>query len=179
MSIVHSSQGSMDPQPQPERRSFLGLMICIINTGIAAFMAVTLGRFVAGPKTSTASEPEWLDAGSISDVPDGKPARLNVTVAQDAGWAQFDNQQSVWIVKKGDNVQVFSAVCPHLGCSVNTNANGFICPCHTSTWNINGQRMGGPTLRGLDTLEHKIEDGTLKVKYQFFKQGLAGKEPIA
>jgi len=164
---------------QSERRTFLGVLIGLINTGIAAFVAITLGRFVAGPKTTASSEPEWLEAGSMTDLQDGKPTKLTVTVAQDAGWAKFDNQQSVWVVKKGDSVNVFSAVCPHLGCSVNSNPKGFICPCHTSTWNIDGQKSGGPTLRGLDVLEHKVENGQLKVKYRFFKQGLSGKEPIA
>jgi len=115
----------------------------------------------------------------VADVPNALPTKLNVDIVQDAGWAQINNQQSVWVVKKGDTISVYSAVCPHLGCSINISENGFACPCHHSTWSGDGAKTGGPTLRGMDTLDHKVENGVLKVKYQYFKQGLAGKESLA
>jgi Rieske Fe-S protein len=81
----------------------------------------------------------------------------------------------VWIVKKGDQVTVFSSVCPHLGCTINEKPNGFGCVCHNSSWRLTGETSGGPAPRGMDSLEHKVEEGILKVKYQTFKQGLAEK----
>jgi len=179
MEIKSSSSQIVDNHPESGRRSFLGVVIGVINTGIAGFLAVTLGRFVSGPKTAASSGPEWMEAGPVADVPNALPTKLNVDIVQDAGWAQINNQQSVWVVKKSDTISVYSAVCPHLGCSINTSENGFACPCHRSTWSIDGAKTGGPTLRGMDTLDHKVEDGVLKVKYQYFRQGLAGKEPLA
>jgi hypothetical protein len=39
--------------------------------------------------------------------------------------------------------------------------------------------VGGPAPRGMDTLEYRIEDGTLQVKYRFFRQGVPDKQVIA
>ncbi|MGH9899639.1 MAG: ubiquinol-cytochrome c reductase iron-sulfur subunit [Pyrinomonadaceae bacterium] len=164
-----------------KRRSFFGLIIGLIYAGIAGFMGTILARYAVGPADSESAEPGWVDAGILEDLPDGKPVKHNIAVTQNAGWAEFYNQQSVWILKRSDTITVFSAVCPHLGCSVNTNtnANGFMCPCHNSAWSVDGERIAGPTLRGLDILEHKIENGQIKVKYLFFKQGIAGKELLS
>src|SRR5215470_16902967 len=84
-----------------------------------------------------------------------------ILVAQNAGWGRFTSEQAVWLIKKGDQVTVFSSVCPHLGCTVNESANGFGCVCHNSSWTRDGETSGGPTPRGLDRLEHKVENGVL------------------
>ena len=84
----------------------------------------------------------------------------------------------MWLLRKGEDVKVFSAVCPHLGCTVNVNAEGFLCACHESKWNVSGQTLSGPAPRGLDTLETRVTDGKLQVRYQDFKQGIATKEAI-
>jgi Rieske Fe-S protein len=76
-------------------------------------------------------------------------------------------------------VKVFSGVCPHLGCSVNAKAEKFICACHNSEWNVEGALLTGPSPRGLDTLEFRVDDKKLKVKYQDFKQGLTTKEVLS
>ncbi|MFI5176641.1 MAG: ubiquinol-cytochrome c reductase iron-sulfur subunit, partial [Terriglobia bacterium] len=99
--------------------------------------------------------------------------------SQDAGWGKFNSQRLIWILRDGSRLVVFSATCPHLGCTVNAASNGFMCPCHGSAWTRDGQRLGGPTLRGLDTLDHRVEEGVLKVKYEFFKQSNAAKEIIS
>jgi Rieske Fe-S protein len=78
-------------------------------------------------------------------------------------------------VKNEQQLTVFSSVCPHLGCTINANANGFGCVCHNSAWNGSGDKLGGPSPRALDVLEHKIEGDVLKVRYQSFKQGVAEK----
>src|SRR5437016_1323987 len=103
MEIRSSSSQIADNDLESGRRSFLGIAIGVINTGIAAFLAVTIGRYTSGPKTAVSTELEWLEAGAISDIPDAKPTKLNVDVVQNAGWAKFNNQQSVWVVKKGDS----------------------------------------------------------------------------
>ena len=58
-------------------------------------------------------------------------------------------------------------------------AEKFICACHNSEWNAEGATLAGPTPRGLDTLEFRVEDDKLKVKYQDFKQGITTKEVLS
>lgn len=173
---IHHEAGNAATE---ERRSFLGIISGLIATGISAVLGVNLGRFTLGPAlTPAAGVADWTDAGTLADIPDGKLIKRNIVVAQEAGWGKFIADRAVWVVKKGDEVKVFTAVCPHLGCTVQTNAAGFLCACHNSQWNETGQTLAGPAPRGLDVLEHRVEDGQLKVRYQNFKQGISAKEVI-
>ncbi|MCG3164096.1 MAG: Cytochrome b6-f complex iron-sulfur subunit [Acidobacteria bacterium] len=165
--------------PVPERRSFLGLISGLIVAGISAVLGVTIGRFSIGPAFTASSGQDWTELGPLDEFAEGKLVKKNVIVSQDAGWGKFQSQRSVWVVRKGDDVKVFSGVCPHLGCSVNTRADKFICACHGSEWNDNGDTLAGPTPRGLDTLEFRVEDNKLKVKYQDFKQAITEKQVLS
>jgi len=42
-----------------------------------------------------------------------------------------------------------------------------------------GKLLGGPPPRSLDQLETKVEDGTLKTQYQFFRPLIHTKEELA
>jgi nitrite reductase/ring-hydroxylating ferredoxin subunit len=161
-----------------ERRSLLGIVVALIASAITAVLGVTIGRFTIAPALSTGDLSEWADVGPLGEITEGAPVKRNVVVSQDAGWGRFNSQRLVWINRKGDDIKVYSAVCPHLGCTINQTANGFICPCHGSAWNQEGEKLGGPAPRSMDLLEHRIEGDTLKVRYQYFKQGAAERERI-
>lgn len=167
------------PENPPERRTFLGVLSGLIAAGISAVLGVNIGRFALGTAFSKAGEAGWAEAGTLADIPEGKLTKRNLVVSQIAGWGNFTAERAVWVVRKGDDVKVFTAVCPHLGCTVQGNAEGFMCACHNSRWNEAGQTQSGPAPRGLDTLEHRVEGGKLQVRYQDFKQGLPAKEVIA
>ena len=55
--------------------------------------------------------------------------------------------------------------CTHLGCSVpwDQAANAFICPCHSSEFNANGELLSPPAPRPLDLFALVIEDGQVKI----------------
>ena len=161
------------------RRSFLGYVIGLIISGITAVLGVTIGRYSIAPALLPADASEWADAGLVEDIPEGKPVKRNVVVSRTAGWASFNSQQLVWVTKKGESITVFSAICPHLGCTVNEAAKGFICACHGSAWSAQGEKIAGPTPRNMDMLENRVEGDLLKIKYQYFKQGMPQKEEIS
>jgi menaquinol-cytochrome c reductase iron-sulfur subunit len=177
MAIEYDHEASA--APAPERRSFLGLVSGLIVAGVSAVLGVTIGRYSISPAFSTSNEREWSDLGSLDEFAEGSLVKKNVIVSQDAGWGRFQTQRSVWVVRKGESVKVFSGVCPHLGCSVNTRVDKFICACHGSEWDVEGSTLAGPTPRGLDTLEFRVEANKLKVRYQDFKQGSAAKEVLS
>ena len=78
--------------------------------------------------------------------------------------------------KRGGEVKAFSAVCPHLGCSVNATANGaYACPCHTSAFDKDGRKQSGPSPRDLDALATKVEDGVVAVDFKKFRIGVGEK----
>lgn len=173
MSVHH------DADQSGERRSFLGVLSGLIAAGITAVLGVNIGRFSLGPAFSKASQADWAEAGKLAEIPEGKLTKRNLVVSQVAGWGNFTAERAVWVVRKGEDIKVFTAVCPHLGCTVNVNAQGFLCACHNSTWNEAGTTLAGPSPRSLDSLEHKVEGGKLMVRYQDFKQGIPTKEALS
>jgi Rieske Fe-S protein len=167
--------------PPPQRRSFLGMLAGLITAGIGAVVATTIGRYAVEPifTNSTLGGGGWTDLGPVSAFEEGKLIKKSISIGQDAGWGKFQAERSIWIVRAGDKVQVFSGVCPHLGCSVGAEDEKFVCTCHGSHWDQAGQVTGGPSPRGLDALEHRIEGGSLQIRYQYFKQGSAVKEVLS
>jgi Rieske Fe-S protein len=67
-----------------------------------------------------------------------------------------------------------------LGCRTNWHPElqKFICPCHNSIFSITGKVLGGPSPRPLDTLSHKVEEGTLYVQWEQFETGIPEKVRI-
>ena len=175
MSVHHEASGPASE----ERRSVLGIISGLIAAGITAVLGINLGRFTLGPALAPSTGvADWTEAGALADIPDGKLTKRNIVVAQEAGWGKFVADRAIWVVKKGDDVKVFSAVCPHLGCTVQASATGFLCACHNSQFDESGKMLSGVSPRGMDTLEYRVEDGKLKVRYQNFKQGISAKEVI-
>lgn len=174
MSVHHASE-----ENHSERRTFLGVLSGLIAAGISAVMGVTIGRFAISPALTSASAEAWTEVGPLADIPEGKLTRKNVIVSQSAGWGEFNSQKLVWVLRNGEKITIFTAVCPHLGCTVNARDEAFICACHNSKWDVAGKALTGPTPRGLDELEHKVEGDVLKVKYLDFKQGISQKEVLS
>lgn len=162
-----------------ERRSFLGVLSGLIAAGISAVLGINIGRFAVSPALSAAGAENWAELGPVAEIEEGKPVKRNIVVSQDAGWGKFQSQKAVWVIRNGEKITVFTAVCPHLGCTVNAKSDVFICACHDSKWDVAGNSQGGPTPRGLDALEHKVENDVLKIRYQDFKQGIPQKEVLS
>ena len=58
-----------------------------------------------------------------------------------------------------------SRTCTHLGCSVpwDEEKNQFVCPCHGSTFSLDGEVLTAPAPRPLDYYPVRIENGIVKV----------------
>ena len=58
-----------------------------------------------------------------------------------------------------------SGKCTHLGCSVawDQEKDMFICPCHSSSFDIKGDVLSRPASRALDFFPVSIEQGNVKV----------------
>lgn len=58
-----------------------------------------------------------------------------------------------------------SRTCTHLGCSIPWDAakNQFVCPCHGSTFSLDGEVLTAPAPRPLDYYPVRIENGIVKV----------------
>jgi cytochrome b6-f complex iron-sulfur subunit len=55
-----------------------------------------------------------------------------------------------------------SLVCTHLGCTVETDMDGFACPCHGSRFDPEGRVVHGPAIERLPVLQvETVEDNKL------------------
>lgn len=75
-------------------------------------------------------------------------------------------KQRVFLIRKGRSFQALSAVCTHLGCSLNRSASGrgYRCPCHGSRFDEKGKVLNGPAPRSLPWLAVELAaDGRLLI----------------
>ncbi|HKY78986.1 MAG TPA: Rieske 2Fe-2S domain-containing protein [Anaerolineales bacterium] len=66
----------------------------------------------------------------------------------------------MWLSNTPEGLLALYKVCPHLGCLYGWNDQEFkfICPCHGSQYEYNGEYISGPAPRGLDRFVIRIED---------------------
>ena len=136
--------------------------------------------FVTSPlwrrRGASAVGDDFSDAGAVDSIPVGTWTLLPIEIVREDGWDKTRQSRSVWIFVKGTapgDVKVLSPICPHLGCPIAWLAakSEFLCPCHGSIFNRAGSFVSGPAPRGMDSLESRISDGHLWVRWQDFRTG--------
>lgn len=76
-------------------------------------------------------------------------------------------EHRLWVYSDAGGLYAVSAVCPHLGCVVTAEREGYFCPCHGSRFDSQGKVMTGPAPGPLKHLELFISpDGQLVVNLQ-------------
>lgn len=119
-----------DNDPMMTRRSFLALM------GVGACVLGAAGL-------ANASALGFLYPNAMNVPPSvfsiGRPEEV---LARDG--KIFNPKQKVFIETMSGKVRVQTAVCTHLGCTVNLVETGYACPCHGSTYDAHGKNTGGP-----------------------------------
>jgi cytochrome b6-f complex iron-sulfur subunit len=71
----------------------------------------------------------------------------------------------VVVIKKNDRLKIFSTSCTHLGCRIkNIENNNFVCPCHGSMFNINGEVLKGPASKPLKLLSFEFTPDKKQIK---------------
>jgi len=66
------------------------------------------------------------------------------------GSVTFLEDERVFLVRQGNTFRCLSAVCTHLGCTVNRAGQGYHCPCHGSVFDDQGSVKSGPAPRALE-----------------------------
>jgi menaquinol-cytochrome c reductase iron-sulfur subunit len=167
-------------EPPASRRSYLGWLMGLCGAGVGAALSIPLIRFSLYPILVKTTEVKWADAGPASEFESlTNPVQRSVTVEQVDGWRKAVSEKVVYITKSPQGkLEVLSAVCPHLGCSVQWREakHEFECPCHGASFLPDGAKSGGPAPRGMDTLQTQIQNGRLMVRYEYFRQLITKKE---
>ena len=184
------------------RRSFLKRFGALVAGGILTLFPFAAGlgvllyplrRRVRPSNTDEAlATSEYVRICPLESLPaDGVPHEFVVTADVADAWTRTTGQRigSVFLSRtEADSkpqVKAFTATCPHLGCAVEFDADDdrFECPCHESAFAKDGEKLFGPSLRGLDPLEVKLadENGTPEVwvAFQRFRTGIAERIPVA
>ena len=113
---------------------------------------------------------------------DGQPVSVTVKDTLDDAWNRFRDVPvgSVWLRRLPENnIIAFNSICPHLGCSVNyrSGENDFFCPCHTSSFDLDGNKTNEVPPRDMDSLEIKLgpDNQSLWLRYRNFRGATADK----
>lgn len=119
-----------DKDPMVTRRSFLAMLgvgACLLGAGQlvnASFLGFLYPNAMKVPP-------------SIFSI--GRPDEILALEGK-----VFNPKQKVFIETLAGKVRVQTAVCTHLGCTVNMVDTGYSCPCHGSTYDRHGLNTGGP-----------------------------------
>lgn len=166
------------------RRGALKHLVLLGGAAFACAVAAPAAVFVSAPARASGSGGaggRWVRIVRLESLREGAPKKVAIVADDRDAWtlSRDVNLGAVWLVRKGEAVTAFSAVCPHLGCSVDARAeSGFVCPCHDSAFGPDGACTSGPSPRGLDTLETRVEGGFVEVDFKRFRIGVADREAI-
>ena len=149
------------------RRDFLLWVPLGIFAGVAATVGVAAFRYLRPSKM--AQEESWNTIAPVGELRGEKPIMRSIVAEHKAGWASTLEEHFVYVLPHKGN-QVLSSICPHEGCNVSWRAeeSQFFCPCHDSYFGADGERISGPSRRGLDPLPTREKDGLLQVRYQSY-----------
>jgi cytochrome b6-f complex iron-sulfur subunit len=115
--------------PKMTRRSFLALM----GTGVGFGLMGTMGAAMLG----------FLYPNALKVPPSifaiGRPGDVMAAEGK-----VFLEKYKAFVEVAAGKVRVQTAVCTHLGCTVNAVETGYQCPCHGSTYDRGGFNTGGP-----------------------------------
>lgn len=178
-----AAAGAASPAPGPDRRGLLALACAGAAScaGLAGLGAVGRAALLAPlDGQATGGEGPWVDLGPLERLSPGRPVKLPVSLPVRDAWAALPPRTlgHVVVVREGQDARVFSAACPHNGCEVFTRPDALVCPCHDTSFSLQGQVLGGPSPRPLDALEHQVSDGRLRVRWARFLPGIPQRKPV-
>jgi Rieske Fe-S protein len=171
-----------------ERRDFLkvsvaaGVGACAVGAPLCAAV-----RLVTAPVFAEGVSGKFYPLTTLAALTE-KPQKFTIVDDKKDAWTTLTNQRigSVFLRKVGDEVQAFHSLCPHMGCMIQavvktnpktgTNEELFYCPCHVAFFDLDGKRLDTVSPRDMDSLEVKIEDGRVLVRFENFTFGIADKK---
>ena len=148
-------------EPTMQRRSFLSRLWSVLGfiIGLELFAVIYTYLSGKGKPVSAGKSKRLIEAGVAEGFRNGtvtpfRGGRFFLARLEDGGFLAL------------------SLRCTHLGCSVNWDEdNGnFICPCHSSSFDIHGNVLHPPAPTALDYYQVFIENGIVKVDVNRIKK---------
>jgi menaquinol-cytochrome c reductase iron-sulfur subunit len=172
------------------RRDFLGLATAALGSLVALIVAIPGLAYVLSPLRRKDAEGTYHTLTRLNQLEIGVPRSFAIVEEHQDAWVKYPREPigSVWLVRQpaGSDPPVIAlqSDCPHLGCPINVKRDktGFLCPCHTSAFTLEGQPTNQVPPRSMDRLEVQVSSGEnpeVRVRYQRFRTGNEEKIPLA
>ena len=153
------------------RRTFSQTVVVGLNAVIGLVLGIPSALYLLMPKKAAGSQAEWTKVTPLVDLPLNGPQEIAYEQVRRDGWKIVHERTTAWVVKKSETeVTALHPRCTHLGCAYHweegkgpNGAGAFECPCHLSSFRVDGTVIGGPAPRALDRYETKVQDGVLYV----------------
>jgi Rieske Fe-S protein len=183
-------------EPPPTRRSFVTAAAAVVTGTIAVLTPLGVGIAAFLSPLFRNGQSLKVQVALLDQVPDdGQPRVFPVIADREDAWTRYPAQRvgAVYLVRnKGESKPTaFTAKCPHAGCFIGYSAGDklFKCPCHTSTFKVDGTRLRGDAEvapRDMDPLPVEIRqepmpDGkqlvAVWIEFVDFRTGIAERIP--
>ncbi|HAB15775.1 MAG TPA: Rieske (2Fe-2S) protein [Verrucomicrobiota bacterium] len=182
-----SAPDSPDAQP---RRTFVKEAAAVVVGGVATAVPLVAGICVwLDPlrKSTGAAGAEFSRITNLDALPaDGVPRKFTVVADRTDAWTRTPNVPvgALYLTRTGDRqVTALQCICPHAGCFLEylPQAKEFLCPCHNSTFAVDGKinAPSSPSPRDMDSLEVELRGNEVWVRFQNFQAGHREKRAVA
>jgi menaquinol-cytochrome c reductase iron-sulfur subunit len=165
----------MGIEASKSRRDFFTWIVALGSAAIGGLLLIPGATYVLDPVLRGAGKKErWIRVAELSSLSKEHPVSAAVIGEQVDAWTRSPAVRlgTVWLrVLPDDKVAAWNAECPHLGCKVafNPEQSCFGCPCHDSVFGLDGQVTGGPSPRAMDSLEARVQNGHVEVRFERFR----------
>jgi Rieske Fe-S protein len=171
------------------RRDFYRFATSILNGLMGLSLALPAVAYLFTPFRKKGRDGGFEPLTRLKQLKVGVPRSFAIIEQRQDAWVKYPAEPvgSVWLIRQPDGKQpaviAFTSECPHLGCAVNLTADGkdFLCPCHTSSFDLEGAPRNSVPPRPMDRLDVEISDGVdpeVRVKFQRFRTLSQEKIPL-
>ncbi len=107
--------------------------------------------------------------GKLSGQFSGNTVRVNLSgsaLADVGGAVLVESVAGLFLISRtgASTFVAIDAVCTHEGCTITgANADGYVCPCHGSRYNRNGQVLAGPAKASLRQFATTFGEGIVTI----------------
>lgn len=142
-----AEQSPSESEIKLNRREFLNIA-WLASLGFLTLSAGGLTVLFALPRFREGEFGGVFTTGTVADLPQIETAPVNYPKVK------------FWLSNTPEGLMALYKVCPHLGCLYGWSDQEFkfICPCHGSQYQHNGDYISGPAPRSLDKFIIRIED---------------------
>lgn len=142
--------------PPMDRRSFLVWAAAASLGASVLFMGATVVQAIIPPSRSIEGKTKMgkLPIAKVADLKAGVPVL-----------AEYGDDVLFVVKNDESSFSVFDAACPHVRCKLQYNpaTNEFDCPCHASSFTIEGKRISGPAPRDMYSATFEVVGGEVVV----------------